>query len=240
MCAALLHELVLSRVFLADGKRTGTDWKKPIINSIRRSNFPRKPTRTTMKKAVIVAFDQFTDIDVFLAWDLLNRIKMYDSGFEVKIAGTKSSHRSVSGVELATHCRIEEANNADLVYFASGPGTRQLIKNEFYLGRFRLHPQTQVICSICSGSLLLAALGLLDGLTATTYPTSFEVLESYGITLVENAHLVTHDRIATAAGCLAAVDLIGWAIEKLYDEEVKSNVIGSILPVGRPYMQKVA
>lgn len=168
-----------------------------------------------MKKAVIVAFDKFTDIDVFLAWDLLNRVKLYDSGLEVKIAGTKPSHRSVSGVELATHCRIEEANDADLVYFASGPGTRQLIKNEFYLRRFRLSPQTQVICSICSGSLFLAALGLLDGLTATTYPTSFELLESYGITVVENAHLVTHDRIATAAGCLAAVDLIGWAIEKL-------------------------
>ena len=193
-----------------------------------------------MKKAVIIAFDKFTDIDVFLAWDLLNRVKSYDSEFEIKIAGTKSSHRSVSGIEVNTHCLIDEANDADLVYFASGPGTRLLIKNEFYLRRFRLSPEKQIICSICSGSLLLAALGLLDGLTATTYPTSFELLESYGITVLENTHLVAHDRIATAAGCLAAVDLVGWAIEKLYDEEVKGNVIGSILPVGQPYIQKVA
>ncbi len=43
-----------------------------------------------MKKAVIVAFDKFTDIDIFLTWDLLNRVKHRDSEFVVKIVGTAS------------------------------------------------------------------------------------------------------------------------------------------------------
>lgn len=193
-----------------------------------------------MKKAVIVAFDKFTDIDVFLAWDLLNRVRIYESNFQVKIVGTKNSHKSVTGIDLVTDCFIEEANDADLVYFASGPGTRMLIKDKDYLNRFSLNPEKQIICSICSGALILAALGLLDGLTATTYPTTFELLRNYNIDVIENKHIVTHGTIATAAGCLAAVDLIGWAIEKLYNEEVKSNVIGSILPVGQPYIQDVA
>src|SRR5690242_1048535 len=151
-----------------------------------------------MKKAVIVAFDKFTDIDVFLAWDLLNRVRIYESNFQVKIVGTKNSHKSVTGIDLVTDCFIEEANDADLVYFASGPGTRMLIKDKDYLNRFSLNPEKQIICSICSGALILAALGLLDGLTATTYPTTFELLRNYNIDVIENKHIVTHGTIATA------------------------------------------
>ena len=70
-----------------------------------------------MKKAVIVAFDKFTDIDIFLTWDLLNRVKLRDKDFEVKIVGTASSHKSSCGLDLSTHGLIEECNDADLVFF---------------------------------------------------------------------------------------------------------------------------
>ncbi|MGE5107248.1 MAG: DJ-1/PfpI family protein [Sphingobacteriales bacterium] len=186
-----------------------------------------------MKKAVIVAFDKFTDIDIFLSWDLLNRVKYRDKEFIVKIVGTESSHKSVNGIELATHGQIEECNDADLVFFGSGAGARAVIKDELYLKRFKLNPEKQIVCSMCSGALIIAALGHLKGLSATTYPTSFEALRSYGVDVLEDKHLVTHGNIGTAAGCLAAVDLIGWAIEKLYDEKVKEDVIASVLPVGQ-------
>ena len=186
-----------------------------------------------MKKAVIVAFDNFTDIDIFLAWDLLNRVKHRDKDFQVKIVGTKASHRSVRGIDLATHGFIEECNDADLVFFGSGVETRNLIKDTLYLERFKLDSNKQIICSMCSGALIIAALGLLDGLSATTYPTVFELLKSFGVEVIEDHHLVTHGNIGTAAGCLAAVDLMGWAIEKMYNEKVKQDVIASVLPVGQ-------
>jgi hypothetical protein len=186
-----------------------------------------------MKKAVIVAFDRFTDIDVFLAWDLLNRVKFRDSEFEIKIIGTERSHKSVCGLDLTTHGLIEESNDADLVFFGSGPGTRNVIKDEQYLKRFNLDPSRQVICSMCSGALIIAALGHLTGRSATTYPTAFEALKSYGVHVLEDKHLVTEGNIGTAAGCLAAVDLVGWAIEKLYDNKVREDVIASVLPIGQ-------
>ena len=186
-----------------------------------------------MKKAVIVSFDQFTDIDIFLSWDLLNRIKFHDSEFHVKIVGTKSSHRSVSGIDLKTHGFVEECNDADLVFFGSGPGTRDLIKDDDYLARFKLDPDTQIVCSMCSGALIIAALGHLNGISATTYPTTFELLRAYGVDVIEDKHLVTHGNVGTAAGCLAAVDLMGWAIEKLYGDDIRDSVIGSVLPVGQ-------
>ena len=86
---------------------------------------------------------------------------------------------------------------------------------------------------MCSGALIIAALGHLKGLSATTYPTVFEMLRSYGVDVLEDKHLVIHGNIATAAGCLAAVDLIGWAIEKLYNEKIREDVIASVLPIGQ-------
>ena len=186
-----------------------------------------------MKKAVLVAFDKFTDIDIFLAWDLLNRVKYRDKEFEVKIVGTASSHRSIRGLDVATHGYIEECNDADLVFFGSGVETRNLIRDNAYLARFKLDPDKQIICSMCSGALIIAALGLLNGLSATTYPTVFELLKPYGVDVLEDHHLVTHGNIGTAAGCMAAVDLIGWAIEKMYNDQVRENVIASVLPVGQ-------
>lgn len=186
-----------------------------------------------MKKAVIVTFDKFTDIDNFLAWDLLNRVKLRDNTFEVKFVGTSDTHRSVCGIDLKMHGTIEDCRSADLVFFSSGPGTRQVILDQEYLNRFQLDPQKQIICSMCSGALILASLGLLDGLTATTYPTAFEALKSFGVEVIEDQHLVTHGNIGTAAGCLAAIDLIGWALEKLYDTKMREEIIASVLPVGQ-------
>jgi transcriptional regulator GlxA family with amidase domain len=61
---------------------------------------------------------------------------------------------------------------------------------------------------MCSGALIIAALGHLTGLSATTYPTAFEALKNYGVDVLEDKHLVTHGNVGTAAGCLAAVDLV--------------------------------
>lgn len=184
-------------------------------------------------KAVIVAFDRFTDVDVFLPWDLLNRVRFRDKDFRVSIVGASPSHRSVCGIDLPMHDGLDACQEADLVYFSSGAGTRDFINNEALLGQLQLNPNTQVICSMCSGALILAALGLLKGISATTYPSAVEQLRSMGVAVEVAKHLVIHGNIATAAGCLAAVDLMGWAIENLYDENVRRDVIASVLPVGK-------
>lgn len=184
-------------------------------------------------KAVIVAFDRFTDVDVFLPWDLLNRVRFRDKEFSVRIVGTASTHKSVCGIELPMHGTIDECIDADIVFFSSGPGTRDLIKNQSVLSKLKLDPARQIICSMCSGALILASLGLLRGISATTYPTAVDELRGFGVEVETSKHLVTHGNIATAAGCLAAVDLMGWVIEKVYDAKVREDVIASVLPVGQ-------
>jgi transcriptional regulator GlxA family with amidase domain len=177
----------------------------------------------------IVIFDEFTDIDLFLMWDLFNRVRVPD--WEVRIIGEKSHHISATGLLTATHGPIEEANQSDVVLFVSGRGTRTKMRDKLWLSRFNLNPEKQMIASVCSGALLLAALGLLAGKTATTYPTTKELLAESGIS-VEERPFVAHGNIATSGGCLAAQYVVGWVIEKKADKAWKELVLKSIQPVG--------
>ena len=180
-------------------------------------------------RVAIVIFDKFTDLDLWLMWDLLNRVKV--ENWEVKILGDKDFHLSGTNIEVKTHGQIEEANTADAVLFVSGEGTRSRIADENWLSKFNLNPEKQMIGSICSGSLILAKLGLLDGKTATTYPTAKSALESFGIEVVEKP-FIAHGNIATAGGCLAQQYLIHWVIENLADKDWADLVVKAIQPVG--------
>jgi len=82
-----------------------------------------------------------------------------------------------------------------------------------WLGRLDLDPEHQVIGYICSGSLILAKLGLLDGLTATTYPTTKATLESLGVSRSSKSRsspMATSGRPADAS----AAYLVGWVDRK--------------------------
>ena len=180
-------------------------------------------------KIAIIIFDKFTDLDLWLMWDLLSRVHL--ENWEVKILGEKETHLSATNIEVKTQGRIEEANNADAVLFVSGYGTRERIIDENWLNRFKLNPEKQFIGSICSGSAILAKLGLLKDKTATTYPTTKTLLESLGVEIIEKPFVV-HGKTATAGGCLAQQYLVGWVIENLADKDWRDLVLKSIQPVG--------
>ncbi len=188
-----------------------------------------------MATLAIIAFDGFTDIDVFLHWDLLNRPRLDLSepvaDWQVRLLGTASRHRSRSGLEIELHGSIDEARDADAVIHTSGPATRRLAEDRGYLDRLALDPVRQLVASQCSGALILGAAGLLRGRTATTYPTAVAQLEGYGAQVVAEA-FVAHERIATAASCLAGVELDRWLMTKLAGPEVAEACIASASPLG--------
>jgi transcriptional regulator GlxA family with amidase domain len=180
-------------------------------------------------KTSIIVFDDFTDVDVFLPWDLLNRVE--HDGWQVRVLGSKPEHVSSTGLSVRTHGPLEEANDSDAVLFASGKGARAVIHNECFLGAFRLDPSRQLVGSMCSGALILARLGLLKGKRATTYPTAARALRAFGVEVVEEP-FVREGNVATAAGCLAAQRLVGWVIEEKLGAAERKRVLKSVQPVG--------
>jgi len=180
-------------------------------------------------KISIVAFDDFTDIDVWLMWDLLNRVERED--WQVRILADKEEVVSSTGIKFRVHGSLSEAKESDAVLFASGKGTRRAIQDEEFLKALTLNPEKQLIGSMCSGALILAALNLLEGKKATTYPTAKKELESFGVEVIERP-FVQEGNVTTAAGCLSAQYLCGWVIETLAGKDEKEKVLSYIQPVG--------
>lgn len=182
-------------------------------------------------KISLVTFDDFTDLDLFILWDLLKRVEGPD--WHVKILGERESHVSVTGIEVRTHGRLEEANESDAVLFCSGKGTRSKARDESFLGAFRLDEGRQLIGAIDSGALLLGALGLLKGRKATSYPSAEikRMLEEAGAEVVWDS-FVREGNVATAAQCLSGQYLAGWVVESLAGAEQREKVLRSVAALG--------
>lgn len=180
----------------------------------------------------IVVFDNFTDLDFCLPWDLLNRVrtlKLRDN-WNVEILSDSPKVTSATGLDLLITKPLKFANECDAVFFCSGYETRKLIQDQNFLNKFQLNESRQYIAAIDSGALILGALGLLKGKKATTYPTAFEALSEYCEVVKEPFVEIGH--IATAARCLSSDRLALWIIKKLVGQEISDKVYEAVCPLG--------
>lgn len=187
-------------------------------------------------KIAMVAFEGFTDVDLFLPWDLFHRVRdttyaAYEGAWDVRICADEPRFTSYSGLAIDRHEPLAWAADADAVFVVSGPGSRIKIKDPAFLSALRLDPRRQLVCAIDSGVLILAKLGLLDGLSATTYPSVFAELEAMGVA-TERRPLVIHGNLATGGGCLATRDLAAWIGERLIGRAAAAAIVDSMAKVG--------
>jgi transcriptional regulator GlxA family with amidase domain len=187
-------------------------------------------------KIAVVAFDGFTDVDAFLPFDFFHRVTVaygaaYEGPWQVMLLADRPRIVSYSGVAVETHGGLAEASAADGVFVVSGDGSRAKIADPAFMEALRLDPARQVIGGIDSGALVLAALGLLDDLSGTTYPTIMHELEAMGVR-AENRALVVHGNVATGGGCLASLDLCVWMVGRLLSTEAAAKVRASFEPIG--------
>ena len=186
-------------------------------------------------KIAMVAFEWFTDVDLFMPWDLFFRVKdpayaAYRGEWDVRICTDQPRFASYSGLAIDRHAPLEWVREADAVFIVSGPGSRLKIKEPAFLAALQLDPSRQVIAAIDSGVLILAELGLLEGLSATTYTSFFAVLEAMGVA-TERRPLVIHCNLATGGGCLATQDLAAWIVERLIDRPTAQAILDSVAKV---------
>ncbi|QLG94227.1 DJ-1/PfpI family protein [Pseudomonas yamanorum] len=183
-----------------------------------------------MKTIALVAFDQFTDIDLFLMWDILGR---NTEDWHVRILGSSSIVHSAHGLPVTVHGPLCEANNADAVLFVSGrEGIPAALAAPDFLPSFELDSRRQRIGSICAGAFILDRLGLLPSRRATTHPDARPRLQALGLEPVDQP-LVCQGNVATAGGCLAALYLVGWLVESWFDIDKRRATLLPVLPAGQ-------
>jgi transcriptional regulator GlxA family with amidase domain len=177
----------------------------------------------------ILTFEGFNELDSFIALGILNRMK--SAGWNVQITCPQDKVTSMNGVSIDAQQPLEFANTADVVLFGSGVLTRDIAKDSPLLSRLRLDNDKQIICAQCSGTLLLATLGLLGNLPACTDLTSKPWVIEAGVEVL-NQPFVAKDNIATAGGCMSSQYLAAWIIAKLAGRESAASAIHYVAPVG--------
>ncbi|MBY8607337.1 DJ-1/PfpI family protein [Burkholderia arboris] len=183
-----------------------------------------------MKDIALIAFDRFTDIDLFLMWDILGR---NSQDWRVRILGAQPVLHSAHGLAIPTHGPLSDTNRADAVLFSSGKqGIPAALASPDFLPAFDLDPARQHIGSICAGAFILERLGLLPERRATTHPDARDGLLAHGLQAPDQP-LVCHGNVATAGGCLAALYLTGWLVESMFDADKRRDTLLPVLPAGQ-------
>lgn len=177
----------------------------------------------------ILTFQGFNELDSFIAAGILNRMK--GSGWNIQITCPSDSVTSMNGVKVEAQQPLDFANSADVVLVGSGIYTRDIAKDKKILDRINLNPSNQLVCSQCSGALLLSALGLLKGLPACTDLTTKPWVIEAGVEVL-NQPFFAKGNIATAGGCMSSQYLAAWVITKLAGNEAAESAIHYVAPVG--------
>jgi transcriptional regulator GlxA family with amidase domain len=177
----------------------------------------------------ILTFEGFNELDSLVAFGILNRVKRPE--WRVSIACPSARVRSMNGVVIESQISLREASAADAVIVGSGVHTRDVVKDQSLMADLRLNPSRQLLGAQCSGTLVLAKLGLLDGVSACTDLASKPWVEEAGVTVL-NQPFFAKGNIATAGGCLASQYLAAWVIAKLADVDSAMRALHYVAPVG--------
>ncbi len=180
----------------------------------------------------ILTFDGFNELDSLIAYGMLGRVRLLgDPDWRVRIASPTPQVRSMNGLRIDAHCDLQEACAADAVLIGSGMKTREVAANAALMGQLHLDPERQLLAAQCSGTFLLARLGLTGDLPACTDNTSKPWVQAAGVNVVNQA-FAARGNVATAGGCLAAPYLSAWLIARLKGLDAAREVLHYFAPVG--------
>jgi transcriptional regulator GlxA family with amidase domain len=166
----------------------------------------------------IPLYDRFTALDAIGPYEVLSRLP----GARVRFLGPEPGpvRTDTRMLTIETEGRWEDSPKPDILLVPGGTGTRALLEDQRILDWIRsAHQTTTWTTSVCTGSLLLAAAGLLDGLDATTHWMELETLDGLGACSTER-RVVEQGKIVTSAGVSSGIDMGLLLASKIMGEDV--------------------
>lgn len=153
----------------------------------------------------IPIYDRFTALDAVGPYEVLSRLP----GAQVTwLAHEPGLVRTDNGMlALEATARFEDLPHPDIVLVPGGIGTRDLLGDDRLLAWLRgAHETSDWTTSVCTGSLLLGAAGILDGLRATSHWLELETLRDFGAEPTDE-RVVFAGKVVTAAGVSSGIDM---------------------------------
>jgi putative intracellular protease/amidase len=173
-------------------------------------------------RIAILIFDELTALDAIGPYEVLSRLPDAELTFVAKEAGLKRTDTGALG--LSADLAIEELPDPDILLVPGGQGNRPLMTDTEVLQWVRAaHETTTWTTSVCTGALVLAAAGILDGKQATTHWAYLERLRELGAEPVAE-RVVEDGKIITGAGVSAGIDMALTLASRVAGEQVAKAI----------------
>lgn len=177
----------------------------------------------------ILTFQGFNELDSLIALGILNRVRK--PGWRVTLCCPEAQVTSMNGVTVHAQSTHEEARTADAVLVGSGMQTREVVASPALMERLALDPARQLVGAQCSGTLVLAKLGLLRDIPACTDLITKPWVAEAGVEVL-NQPFFARGNLATAGGCLASQYLAAWVLARTEGKEAAAAALHYVAPVG--------
>jgi putative intracellular protease/amidase len=156
-------------------------------------------------RIAILIFDGLTALDAVGPYEVLSRLPDAEVTFVAEDPGPKRT--DTGALALTADASLADIPDPDIVLVPGGAGNRALLDNEVVLDWLRkAHESTTWTTSVCTGSLVLGAAGILDGKRATSHWVFVDVLNAFGAEPVSE-RFVEDGKVVTAAGVSAGIDM---------------------------------
>ena len=156
-------------------------------------------------KVAILVFEKLTALDAVGPYEVLSRVPGAEVEFVAKEAGMVRTDTGALGVSADSS--LADTQPPEILLIPGGEGNRPLLGDEEVLDWVRAaHERTAWTTSVCTGSLVLGAAGLLDGVRATSHWAYLDRLAGYGAEATSE-RVVTDGKIVTAAGVSSGIDM---------------------------------
>ena len=172
-------------------------------------------------------FPDAEELDLVGPWEIINVWRKYQDGPEhcLTISQTGDEVLFNKGMRIVADYSFDDCPQLDYLLIPGGQGTRREVSNVRLLNFVRKQAAScKEILSVCTGSFILQAAGLLDGKSATTHWGSLERLRALQGVCVTEKRFVRDGNVWTAAGVSAGIDLALALVADQAGEEVASQV----------------
>jgi transcriptional regulator GlxA family with amidase domain len=194
-----------------------------------RQNRPVATDQRPPRRITAVLFEGFELLDVFGPLEVFGVLREH---FQLTLIGpTAGVVRSAQGPEVVAEHSYRDAPTGEVVLVPGGIGTRGLVSDQDFLGWLRRWASdAELIISVCTGSALLAAAGLLDGYRATSNKRAFAwaCAQGPGVDWVPHARWVEDRNRWTSSGVAAGMDMALAVVARLHGDRLAESVADGI------------
>ena len=170
----------------------------------------------------IPVYERFTALDAIGPYEVLSRLPEARVRFIAAEPGPYKTDNAM--LTLVAESSLEEVPSPDILVVPGGLGTRALLDDERTLDWIRrAHETSSWTTSVCTGSLLLAAAGVLDGLEATTHWLELGLLGRLGAKATSR-RVVEQGKVITAAGVSSGIDMALVLTSRIAGEQYAKTV----------------